>query len=269
MLQLSSTNEKILTVSDDGTITGVQVGEAYVKAMTTDGSNRQAKVKVKVMQHVTGVHMKRKTAYIDLNQTSTTKAILEPEKGTNHNMTWVSADTSVATVEPEKNDSSRVRITGVGYGVTTVTGTTEDGGFQTSIRVRIDDWERSLKWVDGGFDARGNFKFRIKNVSDLDINSVTIEVEIYDFDGNPMKGMNTKDGSNKVKAVYSKMLAPGATTKEGEWKLIDYNREKAVAEGFAAIISRITEFQIDYDWVKLIRGYRQPQIQYNPHGVLH
>ena len=61
-LTFASSNEKILTVDENGVVTGVSGGEAYVTATTTDGSRRQAKVKVKVMQHLTGVHMLRKTA---------------------------------------------------------------------------------------------------------------------------------------------------------------------------------------------------------------
>ena len=264
-----SGDEKILTVSEDGTVTGVSAGETYVNVVSTDGSNRQAKVKVKVYRHLTGVHMKRKVAYVDPGQTSTAGAVLEPEKGTNRNMTWVSADPSVATVQPEAKQPNRVRITGVNRGETVVTGTTEDGGYQASITVRVGDWEKSLKWTEAKFDARGNFSFKMKNTGSLNITGITFEMEVYDFDGKPMKGMNTKDKSNVVKGVYKKALAPGESTKDNQWKLVDYNRNLANQEGFAAIVVRITEFQIDNDWVKTIRKNRQPKKEYDPHKVLH
>lgn len=264
-----SGNEKILTVSEDGTVTGVNAGETFVNVVSTDGSNRQARIKVKVFQHVTGVHMKRKVAYVDPGQTSSAGAVLEPEKFTNHNMTWTTEDSSIATVKAEAKQPNRIQITGKGRGETVITGTTEDGGFQTSIRVKIGDWEKSLKWIEGDFDGRGNLSFRIKNVSDVNISNVTIEVEFYDFDGKPQKKLNTKDKSNVVKAVYSKKLEPGATTKEEHWKLINYNKDLANQEGFAAIVVRITEFQIDNDWVKVIRKNRQPKTVYDPHKVLH
>ena len=240
-----------------------------MKAVTTDGSNRQARIKVKVLQHVTGVHMKRQVAYIDPGQTSAAGAVVEPEKATNHNMTWESADQSVATVQADKKQPNRVHITGISRGETVVTGTTEDGGFQTSILVKVGDWEKSLKWTEAGFGGRGNLYFRVNNNSDLNITSVTIEIEIYDFDGKPKKGMNTKDGSNVVKAVYSKRLAPGATTKEDQWKLVNYDKDLANQTGFAAIVVRVTEFQINNDWVKSIRRNAQPKKKYDPHKVLH
>ena len=264
-----SANEGIVKVDKDGKVTGVKAGETYVTVVTKDGSNRQARVKVKVFQHVTGVHMKRSIAYIDVNTTSATTAILEPSRYVNTNMTWKSADPSVATAEPAGKETSRVNIHGLKKGTTTVTGTTEDGGHKASITVKVGDWENSLKWIEGAFGARGQFRFRVKNVSDLYITSVTLEVEIYDFDGNPLKGINTRNGSNVVKAVYSKPLAPGATSQEDQWKMIDYDKDLANQSGFAAIVARITEFQIDNDWVKVIRRNRQPKTVYNPHKVLH
>ena len=253
-VKLSSSNEKVLTVSEDGTVTGIQAGEAYVKAVTTDGSNRQAKVKVRVLQHVTGVHMRRKVAYVDVKQTSTAGAILEPEKATNRNMTWETADASVATVAPEKKAPNKVRITGVSKGETIVTGTTEDGGFQTTILVRIGDWEKSLKLTDAyvkGTDAH----LTVKNNSDLTITSITVEVSVFDKDGKPVP-CNKKDNSGTYKMTYKKTLEPGVSTKEKDWKTVDFKApDSAKAHEY---VVKITEFVIDNDWVKLIRQKNQP-----------
>ena len=270
-LTFASSNEKILTVDENGVVTGVSGGEATVTATTTDGSRRQAKIKVKVMQHLTGVHMLRKTAYIDYGQTSSAGAILEPEraKNVNPNMTWESANPSVASVAQNKKAPNKVDITGVAYGDTEVYGTTEDGGFRTSIKVKVGDWENSLKWVEGKFDARCNLCFAVKNVSELNITSITLVMECFDFDGNP-EPVNKRNGSNTVKVVYNKPLGPGRTTPEDGWKPVDYDRDLVVAEGIGAIRVRIAEFVIEGDWVKTVRsGNRQMRITYNPHGVLH
>ena len=270
-LTFVSSNEKILTVDENGVVTGVSGGEATVTATTTDGSRRQAKIKVKVMQHLTGVHMLRKTAYIDYGQTSSAGAILEPEraKNVNPNMTWESANPSVASVAQNKKAPNKVDITGVAYGDTEVYGTTEDGGSRTSIKVKVGDWENSLKWVEGKFDARCNLCFAVKNVSELNITSITLVMECFDFDGNP-EPVNKRNGSNTVKVVYNKPLGPGRTTPEDGWKPVDYDRDLVIAEGIGAIRARIAEFVIEGDWVKTVRsGNRQMKITYNPHGVLH
>lgn len=270
-LTFKSSNEKILTVDENGVVTGVSGGETTVVATTTDGSRRQANVKVKVMQHLTGVHMLRKTAYIDLGQTSLAGAVLEPQKvkNINPNMTWESADPAIASVVQNKKAPNKVDITGVSYGDTDIYGTTEDGGFRTSLHVKVGDWENSLRWVEGKFDARCNLCFAVKNVSDLNITSITLEMECFDFDGNP-EPVNKRNGSNIVKVVYKKPLAPGRTTPEDGWKPVDYDRDLVIAEGIGAIRVRISEFQIDNDWVKTVRkNNRQARITYNPHGVLH
>ena len=270
-LTFVSSNEKILTVDENGVVTGVSGGEATVTATTTDGSRRQAKIKVKVMQHLTGVHMLRKTAYIDYGQTSSAGAILEPEraKNVNPNMTWESANPSVASVAQNKKAPNKVDITGVAYGDTEVYGTTEDGGFRTSIKVKVGDWENSLKWVEGKFDARCNLCFAVKNVSELNITIITLVMVCFVFDGNP-EPVNKRNGSNTVKVVYNKPLGPGRTTPEDGWKPVDYDRDLVIAEGIGAIRARIAEFVIEGDWVKTVRsGNRQMKITYNPHGVLH
>ena len=270
-LAFSSSNERVLTVNKNGTVTGVSGGDAYVTAVTTDGSRRQARIKVSVLQHLTGVHMLRKTAYIDYGQTSGAGAVLEPENARNLNprMTWKSADPSIATVRQNSGKLNKVDITGVGYGETEVYGTTEDGGFQTSIRVRVGNWENSLKWQNGGFDGRGNLRFVLKNVSNLNITSITLEMECFDFDGKP-QAVNTRNGSNVVKAVYNKTVAPSKSTPEGGWTMIDYDKAGVNANGLAAIRVRIVEFQIDHDWVKLVRkNNSQAKITYDPHRVLH
>ena len=93
-------------------------------------------------------------------------------------------------------------------------------------------------------------------------------MECFDFDGKP-QAVNTRNGSNVVKAVYNKALTPGQSTPESGWTLIDYDRMGVNEQGLAAIRVRISEFQIDNDWVKLVRrNNRQAQITYNPHHVL-
>ena len=262
-LAFKSGDERIATVDENGVITGVAGGDVYINAVTTDGSNRQARVRVKVYQHLTGVHMLRKTAYIDLKEMSIAGAILEPEKAKNinPNMTWESADTAVATVKPNAKQSNRAEITGVAYGETYITGTTEDGGFQTILKVKIDDWEKALKWVTAGINGRGTPYFQVKNTSGVNISNIKVECECFDWDGNPAAGLNLKDGSNIIRFAYSKNVAPGSVTREDGWKSVGgYDKEVV----FSSMIARITEFTIENDWDKVIRKNNRPKFKYKP-----
>lgn len=249
-----SGNEKILTVSEDGTINAVKAGETYVNVVTQDGSNRQARIKIKVFQHVTGVHMRRRTAYIDINTSSKTSAVLEPSNATNQNMTWESADPYIATAEAVARQTNRVSIRGVSRGETIVTGITEDGGFPTSIVVKVGDWESSLKLTEAHVEGDAAI-LKVKNVSELNITSITAEISVFDIDGQPVPCCTKNDG-NTFQMVYKKPLAPGATTKEGYWKVVNYKLPTSLT--VSDYVVRITEFEIDNDWVKLIRKNRQP-----------
>lgn len=255
-LEFKSSNPKILTVDGNGVVTGVMGGEAFVNAVTTDGSKRQARLKVKVMQHVTGVHMKRHTAYVDLNQTSPTTAILEPEKAKNinRNMTWESADPSIATVAPEKKNPNRADIHGVNYGQTVVTGTTEDGGYQASIVVKVGDWQHALKLTNA--EVRGEWPFvTVKNVSDLYITSITCEFTVYDINDQVIPS-NLKDPSKPSRIVYNRPLNPGASTEERYWKVIDFTPSDNALVAYYVI--KVVEYQIDNDWVKTIQPRNRP-----------
>ena len=253
-LDFTSGNKKILQVNADGTVTGLKAGETFVNAMTTDGTNRRARVKVKILQHVEGVHMKRHTAYISRGETATTGAELEPKDASNKNMTWESADPSVATVASVKKQGNRVKITGVSNGDTTVTGTTEEGGFQTSIRVRIGDWDHALKLTEAHVEGADQI-LTVKNVSDLRITSITAEVTVYDADGNQVP-CNSKDGSCTFRMTYRKTLSPGASTREKDWKYVDFKLPDSLTVSTYEV--RVTQYQIDGDWVKTIRKKYQP-----------
>lgn len=260
VLAFSSANKKILTVSEDGTVTGVKAGEAFVNVVTTDGSNRRARVKVRVFQHVTGVHMKRHTAYIDVKETATTAAVVEPDKHTNHNMTWVSADPSVASVEPVAKQTNRVKIHGVSQGTTYITGTTEDGGYQTTMEVKVGNWSRALKVTDAYIDGKGHLYIKVKNESSsLSISNIKIEITGCWAGGKP-SAINTKNGSNVVEAVYSKRIGPGETTPATKWVFKDFDQDA----GFQWMTVKVVQFQINDDWVKTIRKNKQPTFEYKP-----
>ena len=80
-----SVSPNVLSVSEDGTVTGLKAGEGTVRVESTDGSNRKATLKVKVYQHVESVRMTRLNGYIDLGTSSTTGAVLSPKNAANKN----------------------------------------------------------------------------------------------------------------------------------------------------------------------------------------
>ncbi len=251
-IALRASDTRILTVAEDGTVTPNRLGETYVTATSTDGSNRTARVRVKTLQHVEGVHMRRRVAYVDVREGSTTSAVLEPENASNQHMTWVSADPSIAEASGER---LRVKIVGRSAGETTVTGTTEDGGFQTSILVRIGDWDHALKLRDFRWD-NGKLSLQVRNNSELNITRVTAEIAFFELDGTTPVTVNAKDGSNVVNAVWKKGIEPGDTTGRTAWQLVNYKAPENLKNTRGVIT--LTSFEIDHDWIKTIRKNNRP-----------
>ena len=259
-IKLTSGNEKVLKISEDGTVTGVGAGQTVVSAVTTDGSNRRAQIKVSVLQHLESAQMKRKVAYIDYGESATASAVLKPTKYVNHNMTWTSEDETIAKVKPVKNAGDHVKITGVGKGETTVTGVTEDGNITTSMKVKVGNWSRATKISKAEIDGKGNILVKVRNMSkELTLTYIKLEIEAYDSKGKAV-AINKANGSNVITATYSRALDPGETTPANKWKLHDYDDEK----GFQRMTVRVVEYQINNDWVKKLRPSVQPEYEYKP-----
>ena len=259
-IAFTSSNEKVARVDAQGVVTGVSAGNATINAVTMDGSKRRARIPVKVGQHVTGVQMVRKHAYIDLRETATAGANIEPKDATNRNMTWVSSDESVVTATGKTNQ--KMRLKGVGYGEAVVTGTTEDGGFQTSIRVTVGNFDRSLSLREIGTDSKDNLWLRVRNDSDFTITRITASVEMVDAkDWGTKLDINQKDGSNKVDLVWSGTLLPGESTGKNHWKMSNYRAPEGgigKTHGWVTVYS----FQIENDWIKTIREGNRRTMEY-------
>lgn len=259
-LKLTSGNERILRVTDDGTIIGISAGETYVNAVSTDGSNRRARVKVKVYAHVTGVRMVRDVAYIDVGQTNTTGATLQPKTASNRNMVWSIADPSVASVVPLAKEPNRVKITGLQPGTTTLTGTTVDGGYQASMTVNVGHYDDFVSLRDAWVQNEKVF-IVVRNESDLNITSVTAEVSVLDSDGNALPV--GKNGATTFRMVYQKTLRPGKSSSESDWKYVDYVPSDSPA--VSRFVVKIVQFQIENDWVKTITRKNQPTRKISVH----
>ncbi len=260
-LAFSSGNPRVLEVDENGRVTAVGRGETYVNAVTTDGSRRKARIRVKVGLHVTGVEMVRKNAYLDRKETQTAGATIYPKDASNKNMTWTSSDESVVTVKGKTN--SKIRLTSVNYGEATVTGVTEDGGYETSIRVHVGNYTRNVVFRDFDYDKDGNFFLSVRNNTDLTLTRITAEIEMYEWvDGSrEPASVNTKDGGNKVECVWTGSLAPGETTGSRHWKMVNYRVPKGGVKSTSGTVT-LTSFQIDSDWIKLIPESRRTTMSY-------
>lgn len=256
-LVFKSSNEKVATVDENGVVHGVASGKAKITATTTDGSRKSASITVQAGKHVTGVHMYRRHAYIDVGEGATTKAVIEPKDALNPSMSWRSSDTGV--VKASGSSQTEVRLTGVSKGNADVIGTTEDGGFEAKLKVTVGDFDHGISFQSFDYDRHGNTWLSVKNKLNLNITQIDAVLELWDCSGEEVEPavINTKDGSNKVHVIWRGTLAPGATTGKNSWKMVNF---MTPACGMHYTRGRLTiiSYQIENDWVKNIRKKNQP-----------
>lgn len=89
--------------------------------------------------NVTGVSLSPKTLTMQVKEEKTLNAVITPENATNKNVTWNSADSSIATVD------TNGKVTAVGVGTTTITVTTENGSKTDTCTVTVAAPEGGVK----------------------------------------------------------------------------------------------------------------------------
>ena len=126
----TSSNKKVATVGNTGTVTAVSTGETIITAVTKDGSY-QRQCKITVTQPVTGLTLSFDTLKLARGKSKTLKATITPEDASVKNILWESSDESVATV----TSSGVIRAKSAGNA--TILATTEDGSFSASCNVTV------------------------------------------------------------------------------------------------------------------------------------
>ena len=257
VLTFKSARESIATVDENGLATGVDSGKTKITATTTDGSKRTAAIAVEVGKHVTGVQMHRRNAYIDKGETATAGADIFPADALNKNMTWESSNPGIVTADGKTNE--KMKLKGIEHGTATVVGTTEDGGFQTSINVIVGNFDNGLSFLSYDFDNQGNMWLAVRNNTDYRITEIRAELTLWDCSGEEIVEAvcNTKNGSNKVDVVWTGSLAPGETTGKGRWKMVYFMTPSCGMDMTRGDIT-VYRYQIDNDWVKTIRKNFRP-----------
>ena len=124
-------DESILSVDQDGNVTGLSLGTATVTVTTEDGGF-SASAEITVMPvRVTGVSISPKSASIALGCTVQLAASIKPSNAANKNLSWSVSDETIISVD------DRGTVTGLSLGTATVTVTTEDGGFSASAEITV------------------------------------------------------------------------------------------------------------------------------------
>ena len=95
----SSSNNSIATVNSSGVVTAVAAGTATITATTVDGAKTSTST-VTVTASVSSVAIAPASIAVNLGATHQLNAEIAPTTATNKNVTWRSANNSIATVSP-------------------------------------------------------------------------------------------------------------------------------------------------------------------------
>ena len=124
-------DESILSVDQDGNVTGLSLGTATVTVTTEDGGfTASAEINVIPVQ-VTGVGVSPEAASVGLGHTIQLTASIKPSNAANKNLSWSVSDETIISVD------DRGIVTGLSLGTATATVTTEDGGFTASAEITV------------------------------------------------------------------------------------------------------------------------------------
>lgn len=130
-----SDNEDIATVSEDGKVHAVKIGNAVISVSSTDGGGRTASITVQVIDHIdyiAGISLSARVNEIYQSDTVTVKATITPANATYKTLKWTSSDPAIATV------SEAGLVTGIAKGNATITAAATDGsGKSQSIALTI------------------------------------------------------------------------------------------------------------------------------------
>ena len=124
----------VATVSNDGLVTAVALGDTVVTAKVIfDGKEYSASCEVNITDvPVTSVNVTPTSVTINKNGTTTLTAEVGPANVTDNTVTWSTGDSTIATV-----DANGV-VTGVGGGTTQITATANDGSdYSASCTVTV------------------------------------------------------------------------------------------------------------------------------------
>jgi len=203
-------SKKIASVDANGLVTALKGGTTTVTVTTVDGSKKSDTTTIQVLVPVTGVTYPRSDIRVGQGYYGHVTVNLVPSDATNHNMTWVSEDPSIADVS---GDTTTVKVEGKKYwGRTTITGTTEEGGYTITLNVNVGSLYRavSVKTLD---IRSGKPHISLKNNSDMDITQVRFFLRGLDSAMHPIQ-MSTTGDLYTLYGTYDLAMYPDEYTQQ-------------------------------------------------------
>ena len=235
---LSTNKENILRVEQDGTVTGLKRGEAYVYATANDGSGKKASIKVEVTQPVEGVSIRYNKVTVGVNEKVTNTAVFTPSDASITRMKWTVQDATIAAVS---GTGSKATVTGRAWGDTTVIGVTEDGSYVTTFDVSVGNLDKPLEITNLYVENGDTIRIVTYNQSNMTITGFDFEIEVFDAWGNPIP-CNSRNGSNRFEGRLNRTLEPGASAGRGQYT---FGKEFTRPDNIGMVVMRIISYETE------------------------
>lgn len=132
-LEWKSSDESVVTVDQNGVVTGVEtgVGREATITVTSKDSGVSATCVVRVTKDVVGVELDCQYKRIEAGKEFQLTAIITPSDATNTNVLWTSSDSEVASVD------ATGKVTARSAGTAVITVTTEQNGYTATCKVVV------------------------------------------------------------------------------------------------------------------------------------
>lgn len=203
-MEWKSSAPAVATVDSTGKVTAVAKGTADI-TVTTDDSAKTATCSVTVAVPVTGVTISPKTLEIYEGAAGKVSASVLPADATVKDVSFSSADHSIATV------SSDGTVSGIKAGTTTITVTTERGGFTDTCAVTVKEVKvtgvtisPNTLTLKPGSNAKLAISISPENASNKGVNIISTDPSVA-----------TVDNEGNISALKNGTTVLVVTTKDG------------------------------------------------------
>lgn len=123
-VQWTSSDEKVATVSSDGTVTAIGYGEAVITCTAMDRGKIYGSCKVSVVYCVSKIELDQTTAVVNIGESLQLTATVTPEESLTKGVYWISDNIAVAVVD------AAGKVSPVSAGTAVIKCAAKDGGGQ-------------------------------------------------------------------------------------------------------------------------------------------
>ena len=139
----ASDNKSVATVDENGLVKAVKPGECKIFVESAKDKTKQAFCEVTVTPDPTlkGISFPYTSLTMKRGEAKQIQVVFDPEYAANKNVSWSSSDPAVASVDASG------KVTAVWDGQTTITATSEEGGFTAACVVTVSQQEGTQVYV--------------------------------------------------------------------------------------------------------------------------